>query len=64
MKVYIDPDICQGHARCAQLAPGAFVLNEQGHGEPLTSDVDPAQEAAVRSAVANCPERAITVTES
>lgn len=64
MKVHIDPDLCQGHARCAQLAPDAFVLDDQGHGEPRSSEVDPAQEAAVRSAVANCPERAITIMES
>jgi ferredoxin len=63
MKVFIDPDLCQGHARCFQLAPNVFRLDEQGHGQPLQAEVDPNYEPAARTAVANCPERAIRIEE-
>ena len=60
MKVHIDPDMCQGHARCFQLAPQVFALDHEGHGYVIAENVAPENQPAALNAVANCPERAIT----
>jgi ferredoxin len=61
MKVTVDPDRCQGHARCWDIAPEVFDLDEQGHGVVLTDTVPADLEAGTREAVANCPERALRI---
>lgn len=59
MRVEIDADVCQGHARCWEICPQVFELDDEGHGSVAEPDVPPALEHLVRQAVANCPERAI-----
>ncbi len=59
MKATVDPDRCQGHARCWELAPEVFGLDEEGHGMALVAEVAGASEDAARKAARNCPERAI-----
>jgi ferredoxin len=61
VKVTVDPDRCQGHARCWEICPEVFSLNDEGNAEVLLSAVPAGLEAQVEKAVANCPERAITV---
>ena len=61
MKVTVDADLCQGHARCWEICPEVFSLDEQGHGVVSVSEVPPEYEAGVADAAANCPERAIRV---
>jgi ferredoxin len=64
VKVVIDPDACTGHGRCYTLSPDVFESDDSGYGEvTLDGDVPPALELQARAAVANCPERAITVDE-
>ena len=64
MKVQIDPERCQGHGRCYDLAPQLFGDDEEGYGQVLGDGVvPPGQEDAARRAVANCPERAIDLLE-
>jgi len=63
LKVQIDPERCQGHGRCYDLAPGLFGDDEEGYGQVLgdgTVSLDHEREA--RLAVVNCPEHAIEVT--
>jgi ferredoxin len=60
MKVTVDPDRCQGHARCWEICPEVFSLDEEGHSV-AAADIPAGLEAAVSKAAANCPERAITV---
>jgi ferredoxin len=62
MNVTVDPDRCQGHARCWDICPEVFSLNDEGNAEVLLPLVPAEFEAAVEKAAANCPERAITVT--
>jgi ferredoxin len=63
VKVSVDADLCQGHARCQALAPEVFDLDEWGHAVVRVDDlVDDVAELAHRAAL-NCPERAITVSE-
>jgi ferredoxin len=62
MKVTVDPERCQGHARCWEICPEVFSLDDVGHGT-VTVDLVPASlEDSVTKAVANCPERAITIS--
>ena len=64
MKVQIDPERCQGHGRCYDLASGLFGDDEEGYGQVLGDGVVPPDLAdQARLAVANCPERAVSVLE-
>ena len=64
MKVEINSEVCQGHGRCYDLAPKLFGEDDEGYGTVLGDGTVPAdQEDAARLAVANCPERAISLTE-
>ena len=65
MKVWIDPDKCQGHGRCYDLAPEVFTDDEEGYGQVIGDGTVPAEyEAQARLAVKNCPESAIAIEES
>ncbi|GAA2208117.1 ferredoxin [Nonomuraea monospora] len=60
MKVRIDPERCQGHGRCYDLAPDLFGEDDEGYGTVLAGgEVAAGQETEARLAQANCPERAI-----
>jgi ferredoxin len=61
MKVTVDPDRCQGHARCWDICPEVFSLNDEGNSEVLVPEVPAEFESQVEKAVANCPERAISL---
>ena len=64
LKVHIDRQRCQGHARCNSLAPELFGLDEFGSGRELNNGVvPPGLEDKAWLAKANCPELAIEVTE-
>jgi ferredoxin len=64
MKLRIDPDKCQGHGRCYDLAPELVGEDDEGFGQVLGDGVVPSeQERPARLAVANCPERAIELIE-
>lgn len=60
MKVSIDTSKCQGHARCWEIAPEIFELDDEGYGTVLLDEVPAKLEAKALDAVQNCPERAIT----
>ncbi|MEV5413796.1 ferredoxin [Thermopolyspora sp. NPDC052614] len=65
MKVQINPDRCQGHGRCYDLAPELFGDDEEGYGTVLGDGlVPPDLESKARRAVANCPEGAIELQEA
>jgi ferredoxin len=64
-KVKVDSEKCQGHNRCYAMAPGMFKVDDLGYASPrgdgeLKNDRD--IELAER-AVANCPERAISIVD-
>ncbi len=62
MKVSVDADLCQGHARCWEICPEVFDLDEEGHAVVVQADVPAELEAKAAEAVANCPERAISAS--
>jgi ferredoxin len=64
MKVRIDPERCQGHGRCYDLAPALFGEDDEGYGQVLGDGaVPPGKERDARLAEVNCPEHAITASE-
>ena len=65
LKVKVDRARCQGHARCAALAPALFVLDEFGNAHEAGDGIVPEALAdKAYLAKANCPELAIEVEES
>jgi ferredoxin len=63
MRVTVDAEVCQGHARCWELCPEVFNLDDEGHGEVLVEVVPVELESQARHAAANCPEQAISVVD-
>lgn len=64
MRVSIDPDRCQGHGRCYDLAPELFHDDDEGYGKVNGDGTVPADRVQqARKAAANCPERAVLVAE-
>ena len=63
MKVTIDSELCTGHGRCYSLSPTVFDSDDDGNGRVIVAELDPGQLAAARTAVANCPEQAISITD-
>jgi ferredoxin len=64
VKVRINPERCQGHGRCYDLAPSLFGEDDEGYGTVLSDGaVPPGQEQDARRAELNCPEHAIELLE-
>lgn len=61
MRVAVDADRCEGHARCWSICPEVFELDDEGHAFVLQPEVPAGLEAQAREAATNCPERAIRV---
>jgi ferredoxin len=61
VRVTVDDELCQGHARCWDLCPEVFSLDEEGHAVVPVAEVPAELEARVATAAANCPERAIRI---
>jgi ferredoxin len=64
VRVLIDPERCQGHGRCYDLAPELFGEDEDGYGVVLgDGQVPPGRADDARLAEANCPEAAVGIEE-
>ena len=64
LKVRVDPEKCEGHARCFALAPELFELDELGNAHEKNDGTVPAGlEQKAYLAKSNCPEFAIEVIE-
>jgi ferredoxin len=60
VRIRVDPDKCQGHARCYGLAPTLFDVDDYGLASVVGDGAVPADlEGKARLAIANCPEYAI-----
>jgi ferredoxin len=65
LKIHVDQDKCQGHARCKALAPELFDLDDYGNAhEKGDGTVPAALTDKAWLARSNCPEVAIEVSES
>jgi ferredoxin len=64
VSVSIDPERCQGHGRCYELAPEVFGADDEGYGVVLGAGGVPANlRERARLAELNCPESAIVFVE-
>jgi ferredoxin len=64
LRVRVDQDKCQGHARCHSLAPELFELDTLGNAHEVGDGTVPAGlEDKAWLAQSNCPEIAIDVIE-
>jgi len=64
LKVKVDRERCQGHARCNAIAPELFALDAFGNAHEIGDGRVPANlEDKAWLAKANCPELAIEVIE-
>jgi ferredoxin len=64
LKIHVDQEKCQGHARCKSLAPELFELDEFGNAHEIGDGTVPkGLEDKAWLAQTNCPEIAIDVTE-
>ena len=62
MKVKVDSERCQGHARCAALAPELLALDALGNAHAVGDGTVPVTLTdKAYLAQANCPEFAIEV---
>jgi ferredoxin len=60
LRIRVDAEKCQGHARCYALAPELFVVDDYGQSTEIGDGTVPAGlEDKARLAIANCPEYAI-----
>ena len=64
LRIRVDQDKCQGHARCKSLAPELFELDTYGNAHEVGDGAVPEELAdKARLAQTNCPEIAIEVIE-
>lgn len=63
MRYLVDPALCCGHGRCAELAPSVYVLGADGFNQTPGNEVDvPAgQEDHAALGAASCPDGAIQI---
>ena len=65
MKIRVDGDRCQGHNRCATIAPELFEADDYGYTQALNDGEVPAElEKKAQLCADNCPEYAIKVEET
>jgi ferredoxin len=60
--VHVDPELCIGSGSCVHLAPGAFVLDDDGVAD--VEDAAAATEDQLRLAARSCPTGAIAVEKT
>jgi ferredoxin len=64
VKVWVDPDRCQGHTLCSMIAPDSFQLSDiDGSASAVSELVAADQQDQVREAAQSCPEQAIVITD-
>jgi ferredoxin len=64
VKVRVNPERCQGHGRCYDLADDLFGEDGEGYGRVLgDGTASPGKDRQARLAVLNCPEHAVELLE-
>jgi len=63
MKIIVDRDLCEGNARCAQVAPQVFRINDDEKLELLIEEPAEALREAVEAAAAVCPRQALKIVD-
>jgi len=63
MRVIVDRDLCEGHARCIEAAPAVFEIDDEDEMRILDENPGEDQRQPVETAVANCPRQALTLQD-
>jgi len=64
VKVWVDPERCQGHTLCSMIAPNSFQLSDiDGSSSAIDEVVPDDRKDQVREAARSCPEQAIIITD-
>lgn len=63
-RLAVDSDRCAGHGRCFSLEPALFDSDDSGYAVAKLDVVPEELLNGARSALANCPEAAISLTHS
>jgi ferredoxin len=63
MKVIVDRDLCEGHARCVEAAPAVFEIGDDDEMHVLDENPGEEQRRAVETAVVNCPRQALNLQD-
>lgn len=63
MRVVVDHDRCEGHARCMAAAPEVFEVRDDDLSYVILSHPGEALRPRVERAVRLCPRQAITIVE-
>jgi ferredoxin len=63
MKVVVDRDLCEGHARCVEAAPAVFEIGGDDEMNILNENPGDDQRQAVEAAVADCPRQALSLQD-
>ena len=61
MKVAVDRDLCEGHARCVEAAPAVFEIDDDDEMHILNENPGEEQRRGIEAAVANCPRQALSL---
>ncbi|RAZ82994.1 ferredoxin [Mesorhizobium hawassense] len=59
MRIIVQNAKCQGHARCAALAPHIFKLDDAGYILPGNIEVAEGEGLTASRGARSCPERAL-----
>ena len=63
VRILVEKGRCQGHGRCAAVAPDLFVLDDLGYLAVTEVEVADDKATTARRGAQACPERAITILE-
>ena len=63
MKVVVDRDLCEGHARCVEAAPAVFEIDDDDEMRVIDENPGEGQRPGVEAAVSNCPRQALTLRD-
>jgi ferredoxin len=61
MKIIVDYDLCEANARCMQVCPEVFEVDDDDNLIVKKESVDDSLKAKVEEAVRVCPRQAITL---
>ena len=63
MKIIVDFDLCEANARCVEVAPELFRLDDEDNLHVLIEEPAENQRDALETSIRLCPRQAITLED-
>ena len=63
MKIVVDYDLCEANARCMEVAPDLFKVDDEDNLHVLVEGPGEDRRAALEEAVRLCPRQAPTIVD-